>query len=257
VGVLEALILSIVQGITELLPISSSGHLIIFAEILKIEPEVSLLTMLHLASGFAILLAYHKKILSLLKSKDILSIGRNFLVAVIPIIVVGIVIGDEIEEYLYNSIFIAINLIFWGILMILIEIYEKRVKYSIDEVENVTFKQSLIIGFAQVLALLPGTSRSGITTITGIATGIKKSTALDFSFIIGIPLLFGAFTYEFLKEYESIIGDFSSTHLLAFIATFLVSYLAVEVLKRISKYRFLTFFGFYRIIIGILILLLL
>lgn len=243
-------LLSIIQGLTELLPISSSGHLLLVGELLDLKSMLSLLTLLHLPSAMAILLFYRNELLATMKSLNISDLWKFFL-AMIPAGITGIFAGDLIEQTFHDTRFVIFSLIFWGIIMI---ITERRIKNgnegnSVDPiVKKISWQQAFSIGIMQILALIPGTSRSGITTLAGIWAGLEKNTALDFSFIIGLPILLGAFGYEFAKNGLPIK---SSQAILLVILTFIVSYAALFLLSRMRKLNFLTIFGIYRIALGL------
>lgn len=250
---LDGLILAFTQGATELLPVSSSGHLILATDILGIRPELSLLTLLHIATGLAILLGYGSKIWEIIKREDRWKTFLNIVITSIPAIILGVLISDVLDEYLYNPTFIGANLIFWGIIMIIAE--NKNSKRDPNLAVEVTPVKALLIGFGQAVALIPGTSRSGITTLSGMAVGLKKEDSLDYAFIAGLPLIFGAFFYEFLKAPEEItkyVNDIPG--ILVLVATFVIGYIFIEVLKAIKSKPFLKWFGYYRIVLGAVVL---
>lgn len=253
---LQATILSSIQGITELLPISSSGHLILVSEILNIKPTVELLAFLHLSSAVAIIICYSKKLKELLISKQWLVNGTKIIVALAPVAIIGIFIEGYLEEILYKPFFVGVNLIVWGLAMVITERLEQKetLKAKKSKLEEISYIEALGIGLMQVLSLIPGTSRSGVTTMGGIWLGIKKSTALDFSFIIGIPALLGAYFLQSLKFSSISPVELNRINIYMLFATFIVSYFAISLLRKFSNKKFLTFFGIYRIILGFIIL---
>lgn len=252
--IIQSIIIGIVQGVTELLPISSSGHLILITNLFDQDPSQHLLTFLHLASAIALTIIYLPKILEKLSKSDRTCFVCNILIALIPAIFVGVFLGDSIEELLYSPKFVAFSLLLWGLIMIITERFEKKgVKQTEGDVNK---KNAISMGLAQTLALIPGTSRSGITTMAGMWSGVEKSTALDFSFMLGIPLLYGAFAYSFVSDSESFFKEFEIEWIFSFLAALIFSYIAAIYLRKFSKRRFLTFFGIYRVILGMILLLL-
>lgn len=256
---LQTIILAITQGITELLPISSSGHLIIAANLLDIDVkniDLMLLTTLHLGTSLAILLFFWKRLWKLITQWNWKFI-INIIIASIPAVIAGLLLKDTINTLIDNSemitIIIAFNLIIWGIVMIIIENLKLK-KKLIKKVEDIKPYQALVMGIMQTLALIPGTSRSGVTTIGGIISGIEKYTALQFSFILGLPILFGSFFYEMYLYEEPISTVFSFNGNIAIILAFVIGYISIVVLEKFSKKKFLTFFGVYRIVVGVVLL---
>jgi undecaprenyl-diphosphatase len=261
---IKFLILGIVQGITELLPISSSGHLLLFSDIMNFELDLNslLLSVLHIGTTLAIIVFSRKILFKNLFSKEKLLFYVKIVVASIPAGIVGIFLGDFIENQLRATWIIAVSLIVWGIVMIIAEQTRKDVKKADTNIENISWKQSIAMGFGQTLALIPGTSRSGITTLTGMLTGLDKYTAFEYSFILGIPVLLGASLIEIFKAYlemETVDLNtiFASTLRMTpvILISFTVGYLALITVKRYQKKNWLTVFGIYRIILGIIILL--
>lgn len=247
-------IIGFTQGVTELLPISSSGHIILVSYIYGREPSITILTLLHLASAIALTLLYWDDLMKILKSSERNNFLINVAIASVPVVLLGVGLGDQIDQYLYFPAIIAISLIFWGLIMIVTEHYEE--KFLIGKGLEIQRKNAVIIGLFQMLSLIPGTSRSGISTMAGVWSGVRKDKALDFSFMMGIPLLYGAFFFSFISKDEDPGGVLDFENVLAFTTTFLVSYLVALLLRRYSRSRFLTLFGVYRIFLGIFIFLL-
>lgn len=255
---LKLLIIGIVQGVTELLPISSSGHILIFSEVLNISSSSLLLTFFHVGTTLAILLFFREKIFKGIFQKERLSFLLKIIISSIPAAAIGALFEDFISEKLRAIPITAISLIVIGIAMIIIE----RKRREEIAVEEITWKQSFLMGASQTLALIPGISRSGITTLTGILTGLNKYIALEYSLILGIPILLGGFLWEtiklFFKEGQAI--EFTTQNILSglliLLVPFCVGYLALHLLKKFKKSNWLTVFGIYRIILGIFLLLL-
>lgn len=256
---IKILFFALVQGITELLPISSSGHLILLGKILNTPTPTEFITTLHLGTTLAIILFYWKELFKDIFSKKKFSFYTKIVVSSIPAAVAGFLIQDLVDEYLHDVWIIGVSLIVWGIFFIILEKKEKgREDISVEEV---SWKDSLVMGFGQVLALIPGTSRSGITTISGIFSGLSKNTSIAYSFILGVPVLLGSFLIYFVKAMMDIdnfevryIGLSLIKILPGTLVAFVTGYLALLLLKKIKKSNWLTVFGIYRIILGLVIL---
>lgn len=258
----KILLLSIVQGITELLPISSSGHLILTGKLLNFEisGDLLLLSILHLGTTLAIIIFYRKTLFKNFFTKKKWNFFLKLLLASIPAALAGFLLDEYIASNLHGSTVIAISLILVGILFILFEnIKTKRGKRNPEEIP---LWKMVIVGVGQTLALIPGTSRSGITTLTGMIVGLEKYSAFKFSFILGIPVLLGSGLYEITKAYLSTTEPSTLTSSLSLVNTlpaivlsFMVGYLSLLLVKRFKKSKWLTVFGVYRIIVGVLILL--
>jgi undecaprenyl-diphosphatase len=263
-------ILSVLQGITELLPISSSGHLILLSNLWQLELSNLILSILHLGTTLAIILFLRETLFKDIFSKEKLNFYLKILVASIPAGLVGIFLGDFIENQLRATWIIAVSLIVWGIVMIVVEqlkVNEKDTRTRSETLVNkdltkVTWRQSLTMGIAQTFALIPGTSRSGITTLAGIFSGLNKYTAFEYSFVLGIPVLIGASVLEVGKALLNIedltlhIATIAGVKMLPLIfVSFIVGYVALMIVKKYQKKNWLTVFGIYRIILGLLILL--
>lgn len=257
---IKLLILSIVQGITELLPVSSSAHLIILGEIMKLPTSSLLLTSFHIGTSLAIIIFFWKKLFSGFFTKEKWKFYAKILVAMIPAGVLGVLFEDKIANILRANWIIALSLIFWGILMIIAQRADLGKKT--EKWENITWKQSLLMGWAQTIALIPGTSRSGVTTLSGIALGLDQYTALEYSFILGLPALLGSAVWEILKTVlanPSVLSfNFSAQQYLQtgiiIVIPLLIGIGALALLKKMSKGKWLSTFGIYRIIVGIAIL---
>ncbi len=258
--IIKITLLAIVQGITELLPISSSAHLILLGKLMNIDTTSFLLSVFHFGTTFAIIIFFREKLFKNFFTKEKLNFYLKIIISTIPAAVTGFLFQDIIEEKLRAEWMIAVSLIVLGIAMIILEKKEKA-KYDPD-VEHITWKQSLIMGFGQIFALIPGTSRSAVTTLTGILAGMDKYSALEYSFILGIPILSGSSVYEIIKEISLIQEPVTSTIIYASllkilviaVIPFLVGYIALIVLKKFKKKNWLTVFGIYRIVLGVLIL---
>jgi len=253
-------LLGFVQGATELLPVSSSGHLLVVSELLNKDPSLFFIVFLHLATLIAVIFGYRKTIFKILKDyKNLFNVALRIILTSIPAGILGLLIADLIEKHFHNTQFIAFNLVFWGIIMITTEqiIKYKNIKPTEKQFSYSTLPlwKAFTIGLGQALALFPGTSRSGVTTLTGMWLGLPKDKSLDYSFIAGLPLIGAAFLFEFIKESSNELGNFQTSTLFGLLIAFAVGYFFVEVLHKVKKRNFLTFFGIYRIILGIGLLL--
>ena len=265
INIIKTILLGIIQGITEWLPISSTGHLILFASIWPIEPaqffEV-FKVVIQFGSILAVLVLYYQKLNSFdkrktkIKKKQTLQLWSKVIVGVIPAAVIGFLFDDIIEGYLSKNFVIAVALITYGIIFILIEKHPRQEK--IRTLEQVNYFSALKIGFFQCLALIPGTSRSGATILGGLYCGCSRTVASEFSFFLAIPVMFGASLLKVIKYFVN-VGLFSLSQLvLLFVGTivaFIVSLFAIKALLNYVKKHDFTVFGWYRIILGIFVIL--
>jgi undecaprenyl-diphosphatase len=259
----KIVLLSIVQGITEVLPISSSGHLILTGKLLNFEisGDLFFLSVLHLGTTLAIIVFYRKVLFKNFFTKKKWLFFLKLAIASIPAALTGVFFQDFIASTLHGSRIIAFSLITVGILFILFENIVKE-RENIEP-EELGWKKMLVIGIGQTLALIPGTSRSGITTLTGMMLGLDKYSAFKFSFILGIPVLLGSSLYEILKQYLAVTSPsfFTASVVVAKTAPFIlitsvIGYLSLLLVSKFKKSKWLTVFGVYRILLGILILIL-
>ncbi len=259
---INAIIFGIVQGLTEFLPISSSGHLVIIHKLinLPINNELAFDVVLHLATLIAVLLFFKKDIWLLLKSwlksfkgeKDDLSkISWLIILGTIPAAIAGYFLDDLVESKFRSPLVVAIMLIVVGILFIIIEKYSKK----IQDMNNLNWRKSLVIGIAQAIALIPGTSRSGITIIAGLWSGLKREVAIKFSFLLSIPIILGAVIKKIPQINSGFSGDEFGILLVAFIFSFTTGFFTIKYFLRFAKTHTLNIFAIYRFILaGILLL---
>jgi len=251
----QFILLSIIQALTEFLPISSSGHLIIFENVFGFSAPGTV-ALLHLPTALVILFIYRKELLQLARTpKSWLVI----LVAMIPAGIIGLILGDIIDLVFYSPLIIAINQIFWGIVLVSVstdkKVFERK---ETGSVESVSIRQSLIIGLAQVLALIPGTSRSGITTITGTFTGLAPRDSANFSFIVGFPLILAASLVGLYRFFTH--AGLDSINLSAFgfltgmIICFILGIFAIRLFVSSRMRTVMKFSGLYRVAIGLFML---
>jgi undecaprenyl-diphosphatase len=249
-NLVDSIILGIVEGITEFLPISSTAHMIIVSTLLGLKQtvqNVAFEVIIQLGATLAIVLIYLEKI----NFKEI-KLWQKILLAFLPLAVIGFLLRHSIKE-LFTINTVAWMFIIGGVVFFIVEkLYKEGNK--IKDVEKVSFKQALIIGVFQVFALIPGTSRSGATIVGGMLSGLSRKTAADFSFLLAIPTMFAASGYEFLKNISSFKDQNLTVLAVGFIVSFISAYIAVKLfLKFVQKYT-LNAFGIYRIIFGVLLL---
>lgn len=261
IELIKAILFGIVEGITEWLPISSTGHMILLNEFvkLKVSPEFFDLfdVVIQFGAILAVIIYYFKVIWPFKKdkkeTKKKFNLWGKILVACIPAGVLGIILDDFIKD---DPILIASMLIIYGIIFIVLETLHVG-KQKTKSLDDITYKQALSVGLFQVLALIPGTSRSGSTIIGGLITGLKRSTAVDFTFIVAIPVMFGASSLKLLKYIKDYGLAFSATEigilLVGCIVAFIVSMLVIRTLLNYIKNHDFKIFGWYRIILGIIV----
>lgn len=245
----SAFILGIVEGITEFLPISSTGHLILTSKLLSIsQNEFTKSFEIVIQSGaiLSIIVLYFRKIIS--NPKMILYIIIGF----IPSGVFGLLFYKFIKQYLFSTFVVSLMLIIWGIIFILVEFLLKGRYYKLQ----IDAKTALLIGFFQCFALIPGTSRSGATIIGGMLLGLSRKDATEFSFLLSVPTIIIASAYDLIKEKSIIFNSDIYVLLVGFITSFIFAYISVKWLINFVSKHSLVVFGIYRIIIGIIFLLL-
>lgn len=267
IEILKSIIYGIVEGITEWLPVSSTGHMILLEEIMPMNVSKSFwsmfLVVIQLGAILAVVLLYWNKIFPFKKTregeyvsvKSIWVLWSKILVATIPAAVIGLALDDWIDEHLYNGFVVAIMLILVGVAFIYVENRNKDMRPTVNSLSALSYKDALIIGLFQVIAaVLPGTSRSGATIIGGLLIGVSRAVAAEFTFFLAIPVMFGAsllklvkfgFAFSFLEFFILIIGMLVALVVSIFVIRFLMSY--------IKKHDFKVF-GWYRIVLGIIVL---
>lgn len=267
---LKVIILGIVEGITEWLPISSTGHLILVDEFMKLNMSDAFKEMFDVLVQFGAILAviviYFKKLLpvDLVKkednsrkpawNKDKLILWCKILVACLPAAIIGIPFNDKIDELFYNAPIVAVMLIVYGIAFIIVEKLHKGKEFKINDIGSITFKTAALIGIFQVLALIPGTSRSGATIVGAMIIGVGRTAAAEFTFYLAIPVMFGASLLKLIKFGFAFTAAEAAALILGMVVAFVVSIIAIRFLMGYIKKHDFTVFGWYRIILGILVL---
>ena len=257
----QAAIMGIVEGLTEFLPVSSTGHLIVTAELLNFwTPDKRMVFEIAIQLGaiLAICFEYRVKLVNvttglLKKDNSSLRFTRNVLIAFMPAAVIGVIAHDTIKEYLFTPLVVAFMLIFGGILILWAERREHQV--TANEVDEMSWKQALKVGFAQCFAMIPGTSRSGATIIGGLFFGLSRKTAAEFSFFLAIPTMFGATALSVYKHRHEFFWSDFPVIAVGFIMAFIVALIVVKALVHyVAKHDF-TVFAWYRIVFGLIIFL--
>lgn len=285
--IIKVIILSIIEGITEFLPVSSTGHMILANEFVKLEPaefSSSFMVIIQLGAILAVIAIYFNKLnpfskdkfskedmpehvqeMSILKKlinqiyfwfkhNHTANLWLKIVVAVIPSAILGLLFDDMIEELLFSAVPVAVALIVYGIIIILLENRNKnKTDYKYDSLLQIDFKTALMIGCFQVLAMWPGTSRSAATIIGAMILGLSRSQAADFSFFLAIPTMLGATLLKIFKA-TGITATQWGLIALGFVVSFIVAYIVIKkFLAYIQKNDF-KIFGYYRIVLGILVL---
>ena len=249
--IIDSVILGIVEGITEFLPISSTAHMILVSALLNLEQtmqNVAFEIIIQLGATLAIVAIYLDKIN--LKKIDL---WKKVILAFFPLAVIGFLLRHRIKE-LFNLTTVAWMFIIGGVIFYIVERFYSEEKTKINSVEKISYLQALTIGFFQVFALIPGTSRSGATIVGGMLSNLSRKTAADFSFLLAIPTMFAASGYEFLKNFDSFEGQNLAVLFTGFVVSFISCYIAVKwFLKFIKKYTLIPF-GIYRIAVGFILL---
>lgn len=261
---IKVIIMGIVEGITEWLPISSTGHMILLDQFIKLDVSSKFMEMfrvvIQLGAIMAVVVLYFNKLnpLSLNKTKeekkDIITLWLKVLVASMPAAIIGLLFDDKIDEVFYNYVVVAITLIIYGILFIIVEKYNKNKSSKVTTLKDLTYKTALFIGIFQVLALIPGTSRSGATILGAILIGTSRNVAAEFTFFLAIPVMFGASLLKILKFGLFFTNSELIILLIGMLTAFLVSIFAIKFLMKYIKNHDFKVFGYYRIVLGILVL---
>jgi len=252
--ILQAIIIGIIEGFTEFLPISSTGHMIVASEFLGIEQSALVKAyevIIQFAAILAVMLLYREKI----NLKEI-DLWQKIMAAFLPLAIVGFILKDWVKEIFVIET-VAWMFIIGGVIFIIVEYFHKDEKSTATEVENVTWKQAMIIGFGQVLSLVPGTSRAGSTIIAGMLGGVNRKTSTEFSFLLAIPVMMAVSGYDLLKHYHEFMGADLTAFAVGFVVAFFVAYITIKLfIVFLQRFTFVAF-GIYRIIFGIILLMIL
>ena len=273
--ILKSIILGIIEGITEWLPISSTGHLILADEFIKLGASDEFMEMfnvvIQLGAILAVVVLFFKKLwpFTLDKSKgynyitkgggiikkDIMDMWIKVIVAMLPAAIIGIPFDDFFEEHFHNYIVVAAALIIYGVLFIVIERRNKHRKPKYGTIDDISYKTALFIGLFQALSLIPGTSRSGSTILGAIILGVSRVAAAEFSFYLAVPVMFGASFIKLLKFGLDFTGTELAVLLVGMITAFIVSVLVIRFLMSYIRKHDFAVFGYYRIVLGVIVVL--
>ena len=265
--ILKAIFLGIVEGITEWLPISSTGHMILVDEFIKLniseEFKEMFFVVIQLGAILAVPVLFFNKLnpFSNKKSQREKSVTWQLwfkvIVGALPAAIIGVLLDDLLDKYLYTYYVVAIALIVYGIAFIFVERLKKSSSFRVERVEELTYKDALIIGSYQVLSLIPGTSRSGSTILGGMLSGVSRTASAEFSFFMAIPIMLGASGLKILKFMMDgfvATGLEISLLLVGIVVSFLVSLFAIKFLMDFVKRHSFKPFGVYRIVLGVVVL---
>lgn len=276
--ILKVILLGIVEGITEWLPVSSTGHMLLLDELVTLRASEAFKEMffvvIQLGAILAVVVLFWHKLFpwhrekmentdgqmqkgKIVTDKNILSLWGKVLVACVPAGVIGILFDDLLEKYLHTPLVIALTLIIYGVAFILIENRNKTKDLPLKTTADITYKHALIIGAFQVLSLIPGTSRSGATIIGALLIGVARPAGAEFTFYLAIPVMAGASAIKLLKFFLD-AGGFSGAELgylvIGALVAFIVSMLAIKFLMNFVKKHDFKVFGWYRIALGALVI---
>jgi undecaprenyl-diphosphatase uppP len=262
--ILKVIIIGIVEGITEWLPISSTGHIIFIEQLFNFNVSENFKDMfdvvIQLGAILAVAVVYFKKLNPFNKGRNkkkmylTIELWKKIIVACLPAAMLGLLINHWVKEHLLNGFVISMALIIYGILFIMIENSNKNRAYSIKSVYSINYQTALFIGFFQVLALIPGTSRSGATIIGAMILGVSRSVSVEFSFFLSIPIMFGASLLKLVNFGLHYTMAEIVYLLLGMTVAFFVSVFSIGFLLNWIKKNNFKFFGYYRIVFGLIIL---
>lgn len=248
---LDAIILGIVEGVTEFLPISSTGHLIVVAKWLGLgqtDVTKAFEVIIQLAAILAVVASYGNRF-----TPRHMELWMKVALAFIPVGAVGFLFYHQIKA-LFSEQLTAVMFILGGIVFLMLEYFYKDDSAHVNDVENVTWMQALWIGIAQVFALIPGTSRAGATIVGALLVGLDRRAAAEFSFLLALPVMLAASGLDFLKHYHEFAGS-NGIHLaLGFVTSFVVAFFTMHLFLRFLKTHTFIGFGFYRIAFGIVLI---
>jgi len=265
--IFKVIILGLVEGITEWLPISSTGHLILVDEFVKLDASDAFKEMfnvvIQLGAILAVVVLYFQKLNPFSPKKNrnqkihTIQLWMKVVVACIPAGVLGILFDDWMEAHFHNYVVVSIMLVVYGILFIVVENWNKTTTPQVTKLSELSYKKALYIGIFQVLSLIPGTSRSGATIVGALLLGVSRYVAAEFTFFLAIPVMFGASAIKLLKffsEGAGISGMEVAMLSIGCLVAFVVSVIAIKFLMGYIKKNDFKVFGYYRIILGILVL---
>ena len=269
--ILKSVVFGIVEGITEWLPISSTGHMILLEEVMPFSASAvseefmeMFLVVIQLGAIMAVVVMYWNQLFPFsfekgedVIRKDIFSMWFKIIVACIPAVLIELILGDKIEELFYRYEVVAAALIVFGVLFIVIERWNKNRNPKVTAIADISYQTAFMIGVFQVLAaVFPGTSRSGATILGALLIGVSRTVAAEFTFFLAVPVMFGASLLKLVKFGLHFSGQELSILLIGMVVAFIVSVAVIRFLMGYIKKHDFQVFGYYRIVLGILVLIL-
>ena len=259
IEILKALFLGFIEGLTEFLPISSTGHLILFGHMIDFQSDDGRVfeVVIQLGAILAVCWLYRQKIFDLVKglfSGD--AEARHFsvsvLIAFFPAVIIGVLAVDFIKQVLFSPLVVAVALIVGGFIIFWVE--AKQFEHKTIEATKITYKQAFMVGCAQCVAMIPGTSRSGATIVGGMFAGLSRKASTEFSFFLAMPTMLGAATFDLIRNADVLTQDNMLNIAVGFVAAFISALLVVSALVQFVEKHTLRVFAWYRIILGIILL---
>lgn len=264
IEILKTILIGIVEGITEWLPVSSTGHMILLEEFIHLNMTEEFMEMfnvvIQLGAIFAVIVLFFPKLWPFTTrengwiKKDTWMMWFKVIAGVLPAAVLGLLFDDLLDEMFYNYQTVAIMLIVYGVLFIVVEKWNKKRKPKVRKLEDVTFQTAFLIGMFQVLSLIPGTSRSGATILGALILGCSRYIGAEFSFFMAIPVMFGASLLKLVKFGFALTGSEITILVVGMLSAFIVSMLSIKFLMAYVKKHDFKVFGYYRIVLGIIVL---
>lgn len=265
IEILKVVVLGIVEGFTEWLPVSSTGHMILVDEIIHLNQPAAFknmfLVVIQLGAILAVVVLYFDKLNPFSREKKpsqkkaTMVLWSKIVLACIPAAVIGFLVDDILDEYLMNGYVVAATLIIYGVLFLIIENRNQHKSFEVQKVGDISYQTALWIGLFQLLSLIPGTSRSGSTILGAMILGCSRAASAEFSFFLGIPIMFGASFLKIVKYGLNFTGPQIFYLLLGMIIAFSVSVYAIKFLMGYIRQHDFKFFGYYRIVLGAVVFL--
>ena len=268
IEILKAILIGIVQGITEWLPVSSTGHMILVNEFVRLDVSDAFFELFEVVIQFgsilAVLILFFDKLNPFSRKKDAEMKKKTWvlwfrvIIAVLPAAIIGLTFDDWFQEKFYNYVAVAVALVFYGVLFIIIERRNKNKEMKYNDVYDIDCVTALEIGVFQILSIIPGTSRSGSTILGASMVGVSRSAAAEFSFFLAVPVMIGASGYKLLKYILNVGFVFSTTELIVLlvgtVTAFAVSLIVIKFLMNFVRKHSFESFGWYRIALGVVVL---
>ena len=270
IEILKAILFGIVEGVTEWLPISSTGHMILLNEFVKLDvsPEFwnLFLVVIQLGAILAVVVLFFPRLWPFHRTdareigvfrvldREKITMWCKILISCVPAIVIGLPLDDWLEEHFYNYPTVAAMLILYGILFIVVENRNAGKLAKVRDIGDITWKMALLVGVFQVLALIPGTSRSGATILGGLLLGMSRKTASEYTFFLAVPVMIGASLLKLVKFGFHFTGYEAALLILGMVTAFVVSVVVIRFLLQYIRKHDFKVFGYYRIVLGIVVL---